>query len=401
MPNLPRIRHDSIVERILSSLTEIERRDVRSFDQWLYHDGGWHWLVGIIVTTTGAAWVAAHLPWNMSFLEAAILFNVFVVVLLWAGLSAWFGYRKFRGNAFRLAVMGPLLALLGAFVGASVAGLIKGVNPFDWLHDSALLRHVVTGALVFGFLYTFIVALIANLRNREYRALAANLEAEARQSELSRQLAESKLKLLQSQIEPHFLFNTLGSAQQLAEKSAPEAARLISDLIRFLRTTTPTLRDEATTLAQDAAMVRAYLRIMQTRLGRRLQWSVAIPEDLDDAALPPGMLITLVENAIKHGIEPLPAGGRIEVSAAREARADGDCVALTVADTGAGFVDAPVGRGIGLTNIRERLALLFGARGSLEISANMPQGFVARLVLPLDAPAGSRTDAPLAESTVR
>ncbi len=138
--------------------------------------------------------------------------------MLWAGLSAWFGYRKFRGKAFRLAVVGPLLALFGAFVGASIAGLIKGVNPFDWLHDSALLRHVVTGALVFGFLYTFIVALIANLRNREYRALTANLEAEARQSELSRQLAESKLKLLQLQIEPHFLFNTLGSAQQLAEK---------------------------------------------------------------------------------------------------------------------------------------------------------------------------------------
>lgn len=394
-------RYDSLVERILSSLTEIERRDVRSFDQWLYHDGGWHWLVGIILTTTGAAWVAARLPWNMTFLEAAILFNVFVVVLVWAGLSAWFGYRKFHGNAFRLAVMGPLLALLGAFVGASIAGLIKGVNPFDWLYDSALLRHVVTGALVFGFLYTFIVALIANLRNREYRALAANLEAEARQSELSRQLAESKLKLLQSQVEPHFLFNTLGSAHQLAEKKAPEAARLIADLIRFLRTTTPSLRDETTTVAQDAAMVRAYLRIMQTRLGERLQWSVAIPEALDDAALPPGMLITLVENAIKHGIEPLPAGGRIDVTAVQETELDGRRIVLTVADTGAGFVDAPVGRGIGLTNIRERLALLFGARARLEIFANTPRGFVARLALPLDVPTARTPRVPLAESVDR
>ncbi len=401
MPGPPKIRYDSFVERILSSLTEIERRDARSFDQWLYHDRGWHWLVGIIVTTTGAAWGAAHLPWNMSFLEAAILFNVFVAVLLWAGLSAWFGYRKFHGTAFRLTVMGPLLALLGAFVGASIAGLIKGVNPFDWLYDSALLRHVVTGALAFGFLYTFIVALIANLRNREYRALAANLEAEARQSELSRQLAESKLKLLQSQIEPHFLFNTLGSAQQLAEKSAPDAARLISDLIRFLRTATPSLRDETTTLAQDAAMLRAYLRIMQTRLGSRLEWSIAIPEALDEVALPPGMLITLVENAIKHGIEPLPAGGRIEVTAARASGADGARIVLVVADTGAGFVDAPVGRGIGLTNIRERIALLFGARGSLDLSANTPRGFVARLTLPLGATSGRVAQAPFAESAIR
>src|SRR5450631_1479023 len=102
-----KLRYDAFAERVLSSLTEIERRDVRSFDQWLYHDGGWLWLVGIVLVTTGAAWIAARLPWNMSFLEAAILFNAFVVVMLWAGLSAWFGYRKFRGKGFRLAVVGP------------------------------------------------------------------------------------------------------------------------------------------------------------------------------------------------------------------------------------------------------------------------------------------------------
>ena len=102
---------------------------------------------------------------------------------------------------------------------------------------------------MFGFLFALVTALIAHLRNREYRALTAHLEAEARQSETSRQLAESKLKLLQLQIEPHFLFNTLGSAQQLAEKGAPDAARLIGDLIRFLRAATPALRDEVTTRA--------------------------------------------------------------------------------------------------------------------------------------------------------
>ena len=392
-----RFRYAAFAERLLASLSEIERRDVRSFDQWFYHGGGWQWLVGTLLVTTCAAWIASHLPWNMTFLEAAILFNAFVIVMLWAGLSAWFGYRKFRGKAFRLAVVGPLLALFGAFVGASIAGLIKGVNPFDWLHDSALLRHIVTGALVFGFLYTFIVALIANLRNREYRALAASLEAEARQSELSRQLAESKLKLLQLQIEPHFLFNTLGSAQQLAERDAPEAARLISDLIRFLRASTPTLREDATTVKHDAAMIRAYLRIMQTRLGTRLQWSVAIPDDLDDAALPPGMLITLVENAIKHGIEPVPSGGRIDVTAKREAHPDGARIALIIADTGAGIVGAPAVHGIGLANIRERLALLYGERAVLETDANVPRGFVARLVLPLEGFA-VRAHTPLPES---
>jgi sensor histidine kinase YesM len=400
MPRSLKARYDAFAERILASLSEIERREVRTFDQWLYQGGGWTWVAGAVLVTTGFAWIASRLPWNMSFLEAAFLFNAFVFVTLFAGLSAWFGYRRYSGKAFRMVVLSPLLALLGAFIGASIAGLIKGVNPFDWLHDSATLRHIVTGALVLGFVYTILVALIANLRNREYRALAANLEAEARQSELSRQLAESKLKLLQLQIEPHFLFNTLGSAQQLAEKAAPDAARLISDLIRFLRATTPTLRDDATTIHQDALMVSAYLRIMQTRLGARLNWSVTIPESLEDVVIPPGMLITLVENAIKHGIEPLPEGGRIDVTATHETHPDGARVVLSVADTGTGLSGAPGVNGIGLANIRERLAL-HGERAALETDANHPRGFVARLVLPLGAAPVAATPAKLLEDALR
>jgi hypothetical protein len=140
-----------------------------------------------------------------------------------------------------------------------------------------------------GFVYIGLVALIANLRNREYAALARHLEAEARQSALSRQLAESELKLLQSQVEPHFLFNTLGSAQQLAEKGAPEAARLIADLIRFLRAATPALRREWAPLADEVAMVDAYLAIMRTRLGHRLAVRLDVPASLGRLPVPPGM----------------------------------------------------------------------------------------------------------------
>ncbi|EFK97383.1 protein containing Signal transduction histidine kinase, internal region domain, partial [sediment metagenome] len=125
--------------------------------------------------------------------------------------------------------------------------------------------------------------------------------------------------MLQLQIEPHFLFNSLGSAQQLAEKGAPEAARLIANLIRFLRAATPALREDVTSLAQERTLVEAYLGIMKTRLADRLAYAVDIPASLADAVVPPGMLITLVENAIKHGIEPLPAGGRIDVRAAQDA----------------------------------------------------------------------------------
>jgi len=386
-----RSRYDAFARRVLCSLSEIEREDVRSFDRWFYRGGGWRWLVGIIALTTTVAFVASRLPWNMRFVEAAVLFNVLVLTLLWSGLAAWFGYRKFSGKLFRYIVVGPLLALLGAFLGASVAGLVKGVDPLAWLSDSTKVRHIVTAGLVFGVLYTLLVALIANLRNREYKALAARLESEARQSELSRQLAESKLRMLQLQIEPHFLFNSLGSAQQLAEKGAPEAARLIANLIRFLRAASPALREDVTSLAQEHTLVEAYLGIMKTRLADRLAYAVDIPASLADAVVPPGMLITLVENAIKHGIEPLPAGGRIDVRAARGA---GGRLVLSVADTGAGLHGAGAkGQGIGLANIRERLALLFGGRASLEVERNAPHGFVARIVLPTDGDA-SRPEAP-------
>jgi len=385
-----RNRYEAFSERVLASLSEIEREDVKSFDRWFYSGDGWRWLVGIIAATTFFAWVASQLPWNMSFLEATVLFNVVILMLLWAGLTAWFGYRKFSGKLFRYIVLGPLLALVGAFVGAAVAGLVKGAEPLAWLQDSAKVRHVVIAGLVFGTLYSLVVALIAALRNREYKALAAHLEAERRQSDLSRQLAESKLRMLQLQIEPHFLFNTLGSAQQLAERGAPEAARLISNLIRFLRAATPTMRNEATTLAQEATLIEAYLQIMKRRLGKRLDFAVAIPEHLAATALPPGMLITLVENAIKHGIERSPDGGRIEVSA-QSLQPEG--LLLTVADTGAGLAGDEPGQGIGLANVRERLMLLFGTEASLELEVNDPRGFVARIRLPV---ATSTQESPVA-----
>ncbi len=376
-------RYSALSDRVVGSLSEVERRDVRAFEGWFYHQGGWRWILVIVGVATAAAWVAAQLPWNMSFAEAAILFNGVVLMLVWSGLTAWFGYRKFAGKLFRVVVTGPLLALAGALMGASIAGLITGVAPLDWLQDSAKLRHVVMAGLLFGFLYALIVALIAHLRNREYAALTANLEAEARQSALSRQLAESKLRLLQQQIEPHFLFNTLGSAQQLAEKSAPEAARLIADLIRFLRASTPAMRDDVATLQQEGSLVAAYLSIMQRRLGARLAFTVEIPAALGELIVPPGMLITLVENAIKHGIEPSPDGGSIRVAAQRHDADDGPRLILTVADTGRGLTESP-GQGIGLANIRERLALLYPGCAALSLEQNVPRGFVARLDLPGD-----------------
>jgi sensor histidine kinase YesM len=303
---------------------------------------------------------------------------VLVLALLWSGLSAWFGYRRFSSRISRFAIVVIGIALGGALIGGTLVDVATGRDPMAWVFDSAQLRHLVIAGLVFGVLYALVIALITTLRNREYAALTAHLEAQRRQSELSRQLAESRLKMLQLQIEPHFLFNTLGSAQQLAEKGAPDAARLIADLIVFLRASTPSMRGESSTLGQEAALAGAYLAIMKTRLGGRLVYAIDIPAALESRAMPPGMVITLVENALKHGIEPRPAGGRVSLVAA----IDGDhCLEVTVADTGAGLQEGP-GQGIGLSNIRERLDLLYGGRAHLSLEENEPRGFIARIVLP-------------------
>ena len=130
-------------------------------------------------------------------------------------------------------------------------------------------------------------------------------------------------------------------------------------------------------------MVAAYLSIMQRRLGARLAFTVEIPAALGELIVPPGMLITLVENAIKHGIEPSPDGGSIRVAAQRHDADDGPRLILTVADTGRGLTESP-GQGIGLANIRERLALLYPGCAALSLEQNVPRGFVARLDLPGD-----------------
>jgi signal transduction histidine kinase len=383
---------------VLASLSEVERRDVHAFDEWLYRKRGWRVAVAIVAVTTLVAFVASRLPWNMSFLEAAILFNAVVVTLVWTGLTAWFGHRKFHGRVLRFTLVAMVSGIVAGALGASGIDLVYGRPPYAWIFDSAKLRHVFTALVVMGFVYIGLVALIANLRNREYAALTRHLEAEARQSALSRQLAESELKLLQSQVEPHFLFNTLGSAQQLAEKGAPEAARLIAELIRFLRAATPALRREWAPLGDEVAMVDAYLAIMRTRLGARLAVHIDVPAALSRLPVPPGMLITLVENAVKHGIEPLAGGGRIGVSAGVDAEA-GQLV-VEVADTGAGLAHDAPGQGIGLANVQERLKLLYGGAASLELQENEPRGFIARVRLPFARPTVADTQ-PLAADLAR
>src|SRR6185312_11466581 len=181
--------------------------------------------------------------------------------------------------------------------------------------------------------------------------------------------AQAELKLLQAQIEPHFLFNTLANLRHLVQTGSPEALAMLDHLVHYLRTALPDIRTPGSTMARELELARAYLEIMRIRMGGALEFAIEMPSDVADTEMPSLMLMTLVENAVKHGIAPR-GGGRITIRAARDAKG----VRVEVDDDGPGLLRPP-GRGVGLANVRERLrAVLAEAWPALEVVAEAANG---------------------------
>ncbi len=232
-----------------------------------------------------------------------------------------------------------------------------------------------------------------NLENAEAitRALSRRIGEVRRGEEVSthetateKELAIAKLRLLHAQVEPHFLYNTLGSAKYLVRSDPTRAEQIIDNLILYLRHSLPRVEDSLSTLGAEVERARAYLDIMRIRMGDRLLTSFSIPDSLLTAPFPTMMLQTLVENSIKHGLEPKTGGGTIWILAVDK----GDRVAVTVADDGIGLASQSGGSGVGLRNVRERLRLAYGAAAALDLTANFPAGAAATIVVPKAAPAG-------------
>ncbi len=210
-----------------------------------------------------------------------------------------------------------------------------------------------------------------------------NEKADAAQTATEKELTVAKLSLLHAQVEPHFLYNTLASAQLLTRSDPEQADAMLGHLIQYLRRSLPRTDDEQSTLGDELERAIAYLEILKVRMGSRLRVEVEVPETLRAVPLPPMMLQTLVENAIKHGLEPRTTGGSIWI---RARRSDDDCVAVTVADDGDGFNAKTAGTGIGLKNVRERLRLVHGSNAALSVVANFPAGVAATITVPALAP---------------
>ncbi len=214
-------------------------------------------------------------------------------------------------------------------------------------------------------------------RAAQNRSSAAQLRTE--QQQLERQLDAASLQLLQAQVEPHFLFNTLAHLRRLAQNDPQEARAMLADLLQYLGEALPELRESESSLDSELRLVRAYLALHQRRMGpTRLRLRYDIEAGLEHARLPSTALLTLAENAIKHGIAPLVTGGDIHIRAWRE----GEQLILEHADTGRGMGSSS-GHGTGLATLRARLKALYGEAGTLSLQVNQPRGLVVTLRLPL------------------
>jgi uncharacterized membrane protein len=281
----------------------------------------------------------------------------------------------------------PVWRLVGAVAIGTVIGLVLVVAIKGYviaeegyqLESMRMKLGTFAGTAFAAFILGLCVSLFFMFKFREARGRAQMLKADADRNMLSRQAIEAELKLMQAQVEPHFLFNTLASVQFLTETDPPMAGKMLGHLLAYLRAALPQLRSNSTTLGQEVELAQAYLSIMQMRMGARLAFAIDVPEELRSHRFPPMLLMSVVENAIKHGLAPQAEGGTIRL----EARRRGERIAVAVVDNGRGL-GAKIGSGVGLTNLRGRLRALYADNGRFVLEESPPHGARATIEIPFD-----------------
>jgi len=339
----------------------------------------WKWLrrgltvAGFCVAIATLLWLMRGNPWDVD-----LVYSLGTGMTTWAMIEGGISLMTHGSDKqWPAGWRGPALLLvsiaLGYVVGTTLGDAYRGgVSSWaDWRGSPRAFASYIAISLAASIVVTYYFFSKGKAQAQATRLAAAERDA-----------AEAKLAMLQSQIEPHMLFNTLANLRVLIAMDPPRAQAMLDQLIAFLRATLEASRGGSHSLNAEFARIGDYLALMQIRMGARLEARLDLPAELAQMAVPPLLLQPLVENAIKHGLEPKVDGGRIDVSARREAGA----LVLTVRDTGVGLEAPPAdGARFGLHQVRERLATLHGdaARLSLDPAADADGGCVAIIHLPI------------------
>jgi len=358
------------------------REQAEAIDLFLYSRRGVGFWIGMLCAVTGSTVGLSMAGWSVP--SALVVSLVAWAALPLGWLSAWLQPERFLGRMRRGVAAAVVLGFAGALTGFAV-GHAEQHGRFDpalLAHELVSRLHVIAPAVLLVVLgLAFLQWVIARVRRQILETELERVSLQRERDAAARQAAEARLRLLQGQIHPHFLFNTLSALQHWVDTGDARAPALLRSLTAFLRRSTDALGRDGLALADEAAMADHYLAIQRARLGERLAYAIEIEPAVARVELPSGLLLTLVENAVEHGVAPALAGGVVSV----RARARGAACELSVHNTGsplpAGWAD-----GVGLANSRERLAQHFGDRASLVLEP-ADGGTVARVSLPLETPA--------------
>jgi len=328
------------------------------------------WLgVSIIVFIANAVIALLMTPHN----EWGVDFTAMMVHSECIGFAIFGIYRLLAVTLFARRDFGLLRQLVSAVFAGPIGYMLGTVLAATLLGEPEPLGELLqTSPVLIGFTVAASACVSYFLWTR--RRLGEETAAHARAQSLA---AEAQLKLLQTQIEPHMLFNTLSTLHTLIDIDPPRAQAMLDQLITYLRSTLAASRAEHITLHNEFEQLRAYLQLMSLRMGARLTFTLELPENLQSTTVPPMLLQPLVENAIKHGLEPKIEGGCITVSASLTSGK----LLLEVRDTGLGLQDGEFSGGFGLTNVRERLFALYGQHAALKIDS-LSQGLAVLITLP-------------------
>lgn len=305
----------------------------------------------------------------------------------------WIIWRNKKPEKWGFLLICGISSIAGYYVGLALSLYLFGI-PFAGFYG--LIFHNDLTVPIMSFIFSLIIGILFWNQNKIAELTAETEREKARVASIEKQALQVQLQLLQAQIEPHMLFNTLANLQALIAIDTTKAQHMLEQIIIYLRATLNNSRGQSTTLQKEFSLMRAYLDILSIRMGKRLAYTLNLPDTLQSARIAPMLIQPLIENAIKHGLEPKMEGGHIAISAYSSHEQAISMLHITVTDTGFGltadydeqhlttqYFAQQNERQIGNANIKERLLALYGDQAKLFLSANQPEGVIAHIALPL------------------